>query len=348
MENYKYLIFDAQYFLTRNMKLLNTKKFVKEDVTYSNGDPVKDENGNVIQYIRTTYSSIELSRLLFWSLVKFRRDFAKGRKLILLWDKYPYHKYEFLKGYKGSRYYAVESDLEKIDRDKSPKHYLEIREEVECNRKKQEAKYWCITNFESMGMKNYIRTGYEADDLACIISEYLENDDQKSAVISKDSDWSYFTRPNIDYITPTGKVITYEDMIRSHSNYDSELGITLYKYKSIYDSLFGSHNDLQRTIAPDSELPKDCLRSIIESIVKTGDSEYIVNKELFKAQMKSFELTEYPDYDKVIQSLYYLDKGGHIMTDDQFVQHSIDHSFGVSLSYYRNFKKNLDKNLYDG
>lgn len=348
MENYKYLIFDAQYFLTRNLKLLDTKKYVKEDVTLSNGEVVKDENGVALQYIKTTYTAMELSRLLFWSIVKFRRDYANGRKIILLWDKYPYHKYEFLRDYKGSRHYATEEDLVGVDRDENPKAYLEIQEDIARNKRKQEAKYWCITNFESMGMKNYIRTGYEADDLACIISEHLENDDQKSAVISKDSDWSYFTRPNIDYITPTGKVITYEDMVKSHKHFHPEIGIDLYEYKSICDSLFGSHNDLQRTLAPDSELPPESLGDIIESVVKTGDSDYIVNKDLFKAQLQSFKLTEYPEYDKVIQSLYYLDKGGSIMSDDQFIQHSIENAFGVSLSYYKNFKKNLDKNLYNG
>lgn len=273
---------------------------------------------------------------------------AHGRKLILLWDKYPYHKYEFLKDYKGSRHYATDDDLKDLNQDDNPKLYLETLEEIARNSKKQQSKYWCINNFENMGLKNYIRSGYEADDFACIISKYLENDDQKSAVVSRDSDWSYFARPNIDYITPAGKVITYEDMLNSHPHFNPELGITLYDYKSIYDSLYGSHNDLQRTLVPDADLPKDSLGGIIESIIKTGDSEYIVNKELFNAQLQSFKLTDYPDYEKVIQSLWYLDKGGTIMSDDQFVQHSIEHAFGVSLSYYRNFKKNLDNTLYNG
>ena len=177
MDSYKYLVFDAQYFLTRNFKALN-RTCEELPVLDENGNKVLSEDGTEITFESMTATSDTLVKSFFQSIVKFVRDTASCRKIVLLFDRWPYHKDQIVEEYKGSRFYATQEDLEAIDRKTEPLKYAEMEEELRRNKIKQDAKYFIISNFEQIGMKVYSRKGYEADDYAMLIAKYLENDNE--------------------------------------------------------------------------------------------------------------------------------------------------------------------------
>lgn len=348
MADYKYDIFDAQYYLTRNFKALIRRYTVDTNLLDSNDKPILNEEGEPITYPTITFTADDLARTFFYSIVKFTREIASCRKVILLFDKYPYHKDAFVEEYKGTRHYATEEDLEGIDKETSPLDYAVTEEEIRRNKIKQEAKYWIINNFDKLGMKVYVRTGYEADDFAGIIARYLRNDDEKSVIVSIDDDWTYFVNENVDYLKPNGTKITYEDMkqeLITHT--EPSWNFDLYKFKSYIDSLYGSHNDLVQTLKHET-IAKCDIKTILKSLIEDNDFSILENPELFKAQLASFGVETYPEYDMVIKSLWYLDKGGSVINDDDFIQFTLMNNFGVRVQYYSDFRNELDKSLYKG
>lgn len=81
MAKYKYGFVDAQYILTTNMKVIQ-------------GQDSFDRNG--------------LARSVFNSFVKIARNVGGVEKLILFWDKAPYHKQDITSEYKANREYYDE------------------------------------------------------------------------------------------------------------------------------------------------------------------------------------------------------------------------------------------------
>jgi hypothetical protein len=343
MDSYKYLVFDAQYFLTRNFKALN-RTCEELPVLDENGNKVLSEDGTEITFESMTATSDTLVKSFFQSIVKFVRDTASCRKIVLLFDRWPYHKDQIVEEYKGSRFYATQEDLEAIDRKTEPLKYAEMEEELRRNKIKQDAKYFIISNFEQIGMKVYSRKGYEADDYAMLIAKYLENDNERSAVVSIDSDWDYFVNKNVDHIKPNGTVIRYDDMIKNEltPNTNPDWNLSLYHYKAYVDSIYGSHNDLNGTL---NDGVTDSIKDLITQI-KSGDFHNFKDKNLVIAQLKSFDVDHYPEIDKVHQSLWYMDKGGSIMSSSEFANFTIMNALGIRLDYYDKFVTMLDKTLY--
>lgn len=342
MNHYKYLIFDAQYLLTRNFKL--KCNFTKEGDEYLLGDGTPSGK----HYIVPDFDYLELAKLFFWSIAKFTREVASCKKVILLWDKYPYHKLNYIKAYKDDRKYYTDDDLIGLDHDKDIDNIIRIQFESDCNKIKQKTKYWIIDNFDKLGMKSYIKTGYEADDWGSIVSQYLSDHEpnEKSAVVSSDSDWDYFVKPTIDRITTGRKnvqstIITYDSMINKWGPALDKYGLDLYRLKSIIDSSYGSHNALRCTLKNSSEILDKVL-----SEYQNYNSELFGDYGLFKAQLDSFNYTDYPEYDKVLKSLWYLDKGPEIMSEIEYTDFCLSTGFGVTLSYYTRFVNTLSKELY--
>jgi hypothetical protein len=91
LDSYKYLVFDAQYFLTRNFKALN-RTCEELPVLDENGNKVLSEDGTEITFESMTATSDTLVKSFFQSIVKFVRDTASCRKIVLLFDRWPYHK----------------------------------------------------------------------------------------------------------------------------------------------------------------------------------------------------------------------------------------------------------------
>lgn len=318
MADYKYAIFDAQYFLTRNFMAMKNAPYLSED---------------------------ELVKSFFYSIAKYLRDFVSADKVICLWDKWPYYSTTLLGDtYKGDRYYASEDELEGLDPEKDKEEIERIEFELRVNKIKQNSKYWIINNLDKLGIVSFLKSGYEADNFAYIISKHLMSDDRKSVIISIDSDWKYLISEKVDYAhSKTGEIITLEDM---NKEIPEGLDISLYKYKSIIDSLYGSHNNMLRSLRTDltSFNIKDCIESVLKGELTYFNSENEL--ELFNKNLSSFNIDDYPEIDKVRKMMYYLDKKGSIMDESEYSNFRIFNNFKVSSDYYKSFSNSLNKSLY--
>ena len=134
---------------------------------------------------------------VFWSMGKLIREHP-ARKIILLFDKSPYHRTLMVKEYKSSRVYYNEEDLKKLNWDDDPVNYFRVQSQVEFNDIKNHAKYSICKFFPALGMPVIIAKGYEADDLAYIGARNCEGLDEKIAICSIDSDWKYRINKNCD------------------------------------------------------------------------------------------------------------------------------------------------------
>lgn len=344
MSHYKYLVFDAQYFLTRNFKQLSNSKS-EGDEYLVNGKPVPiDDKDGTYKLIKPGFDYLGLAKSFFWSIAKFTRDYHSCDKVILCWDKYPYHKMSMLQEYKGDRFYATEEDLKDLDPIIDAQKIIDLKYEIETLAIKQKAKYWIITNFGRLGMPSFIRTGYEADDFGGAIAKYLEQNDPDARVglVSIDSDWDYLIRPNADHLRPRGQVTTYQEMVDKHSKSLESSGVDLYTYKAMVDALHGSHNNMFSSIADRVRDPEEV---VLASLV-AGDTKYLKDVDLYNRQLKSFMIDQFPEYDAFLKSLYYLDKSGGLMDCIEYAVFTSDTKFGVSGSYYGSFISNLDQKLY--
>jgi hydrogenase maturation factor len=336
MKDYKYLVFDGQYFLVRNFKALiprfNSKVELKDD-----------KDGKQQYYNSTLMMSDDVVKSFFYSIVKVIRDIASCRKIILCFDSAPYHKSLFLDDYKGSRYYVTEDDLLKIDREKDPLNYINIKEDIRLNEIKKEAKNFIIENFNKLGMYVLIHKGYEADDLAYLTAQHVENDNERSCLVSIDEDWSYLINKNVDWLkTNTQSIFNYEKILDRNRNYLPDMGISLFQYKAYWDSLFGSHNDLVETIKKGENID---LKEVIKNCLNE-DYSNINDIDKFKAQLKSFNINDYPEYDQVMEKIKLIETEGSIMSIDEYDYFKLMNNFKVRTEYYSNYVKEIDSTMY--
>lgn len=341
MTDYEFLIFDAQYFLTRNFKALESRTMDSVPLIDSSGEFIRDDLGNPIHHEVATFEYPELITSFFQSIVKFTRDCYSCDKVILLFDKWPYHKSNIIDNYKGSRYYPSEDDLVGLDETTDYIRIADIKEEIKSNKKKQYAKYWIINNISNLGMYPIIIPGYEADDLAKILSDSLANSDRKSAIVSIDSDWMYWINQNVDCLKPNGNLIRYIDVLNNVMN---EVGnsVDIYEYKLIYDSLYGSHNDLIKCLKSDvSDSNFDIFRKL-----KSGDYSILEDIQVYKNQLESFNYKNYPDYQDILGIVDDIKVKGSIFDEERFRELASTIGLRISSRYYSNYINNLNKDLY--
>jgi hypothetical protein len=122
-KDYNYIAFDAQYFLQRNFEALKSRTAMPtvEVLTEAEGDST---TGYVINAFN--FDAQDLVKQFFWTIVKLIRDSYSCNKIILLWDKSPYHKMKILGDYKGSRNHHGQEVLDEWDIDKDPEGYLQL------------------------------------------------------------------------------------------------------------------------------------------------------------------------------------------------------------------------------
>jgi len=310
---YKYALIDAQYILTRNFH--QAKK-----------------NPN--------FSQQELVKSFFYSIVKLVREDLKCDKVVLLWDKYPYHKSTMLEDFKGDRVYHDEKDLEKPDL--TDEERARIAESIRLNKIKGAAKYFILTNLGNFGMPSFMKKGYEADDLAYLFSKNYK-EEKKSVIVSADSDWTSMTSDKVDHYMTKRKVFyTYQYGIEKTS---ADNVTDLYELMTIHASLFGSHNNLTQT------LTKEGMKlSYAEKIrrAQSGEFEGLINNvDLFKRQVKSFSVMDYPESDKAKNMFYFIDKNGILGSQSAFDDWSFNNGLFINSQYYKTFIKDLDTSLYD-
>lgn len=322
---YRYNLIDGSYLITRNLSVLHYN-YLNSGQEYTSGDLIK---------------------MVIWSVNKLSRDCGiTADKVILLHDKWEYHRTKMLSGdYKDNRVYITDEDAAKIE-DPEEKKKAEI--EAMKNRIKQQAKYKIISELGNYGIASFSKSGFEADDLSYIWSSLLYNSDKKSVITSRDSDWKFWTNPMVDnFRLGKGKLppelITYDDVMRSEMPENLVGRLSLYDYKSYFDSIEGSHNNMRRT-------RKDKLKTndIIEKILNGEDVRDLFDDyDRFKLQYSTFKVENFPEFDKVINMFYYIDKSGKISSAEEFRNFADTNGIGISNSYYQKFTNSLDPSLYE-
>lgn len=336
---YKFGLIDLSYLMQRNLFAVSKGKGVGE------------------------YNAGEVIRITIQTINKVIRDYdITCDKFILVYDKWDkelggYYRTWLLKdfvSYKGSRVYMTEEEVERMiaSGEYTEEQIKKAREEAYMNQVKYKAKWGMISDMKNIGIPCLGLEGYEYDDLAwlssCLLSDPSNNPEgKKSVVITKDSDLLYSLSPMMDYFKlPTGgsqpKVVTYEEMYETIPKELTANGVSLYDYKAYLDSLGQGHNDL-------GDSGKKGI-NVVETILKVlkGDYSDIENEEFFKKQLESFDLTKFPRLDKameIVKEKYNTE--GKLGSLDDFHEFCKKYEItGITDTYYSNFIKKLDPNLF--
>lgn len=341
MKDYEYIVFDAQYILVRNFSALMSRTKIPE-IRYLKPTEGNASIGHVIDNWDFTVNS--LVKQFFWSIVKVIRDNYSCNKVILLWDSAPYHRSSILSDFKGDRIHHSAELLEEWDIENDPQGYLQEQARIEVEKKKLAAKFWIINNLQDFGMYSVIQPGYEADDLAYMFTHldiFQDKCNLKSAICSADSDWMYWISNNFDFINFNKmEPWTVDDVIGECSGYPTELGMDLFETKCYSDSLFLSHNGLQRTTNRTWSSFKD-----IVTHIKNGDYSDLTDVERFKLNMKSFEIWNFPGYDEALSELRAALNKGKLNGVSYDTLSS--RGFEVSRSYCETYQSLLNPDYYE-
>lgn len=331
-DRYNIMVLDASYFLTRNFMAMK------------NGPDISVGN---------------LFRSFYYTVVKYLRELHRCRKVILAWDKWDpiikgYYRNAIIDQYKGDRHYASESDIDIIKADpdltdaEKEQKIEEITREIRLSKIKTDTKYLIINELGKYGIPSILYTGYEADDLAKIISDTYDDPSEKykCSIVSVDSDWSYLINPNVDFCNArNGVVMTHRDVLNKESNIPNDLGISLYQYKSILDSLYGSHNFMQPSVDKKS-IKKIPIRTILESVLM-GESKYLADNDLYLKNIKSFDFTQFSGYDNISSEMKNkISTLGSLSDPSEFKKCLDKINVNISDSYYSSFQSYIDPSCY--
>lgn len=327
---YDYGIIDAQWLLTRNYHAVKSQY----DQLPANGH------------------AIIVSSVLN-SLVKFQDQF-QFKKILLLFDTYPYFKHQLLSGdYKSSRTYTTDEDVEdgdydieiqKVFRDllitsinedkydnpelinigitnkelavaKLESIELEILEAEKAqeslridsfNLKERGKAKWMLKGLAQYGLPSFYKKGYEADDLAYLMANKIQELNSTALLISIDNDWNYWINANTDWYSPNRGVVTYKETL---DELKLPKGLSLFDYKRHYDSFYGSHNDYWQTVKQEN-YDRTFLDFYDEFCKSADQKELFDDYELFKKQLNAIDIENYPEIRTAHSMMYYIDKSG--------------------------------------
>lgn len=305
---YDYTVVDGQYILTRNFHL------VKSVEPLTKGGLIK-------------------SFLL--SLWKLCKD-VPTNNLVVVWDKTPYHREEILKDYKGNRMYSTTEDLNREDITEEERE--KIKKDLEEFQLKTDVKYFLVNNSNKLGYSSLIFRGYEADDLAFMCARELPG---KICLASTDSDWKYLITENSDHYNLRGVKTTFKEVVEKESG-----DVEIFLHKSIFDSLYGSHNFLKNVSTTAGTRKRKLKPEAIISLMQSGDYSFTTDKDLFLLQFKSFDIKSFPDYGEIhnkIKGLTPIDLENDTMTESEFSQMTINYFFDLDFYYFNQFLETLRK-----
>lgn len=337
---FNYLLIDASYILTRNLFIATKDK--------------KPEEMNPGEVCRITIQTIS----------KLYKDwFCSGDKPILIFDEWlrtgdpntsGYYRSIMIRdyvAYKGSRKFITQAMVNEMREDPNitPEELAKAEHELASNKCKFEAKKIMKEQFRQIGIPCFSYPGYEADDIFCLASFLLNGSSEKlNVLVSKDSDLSYSLSPGTcQFLVPLkGKApefVYYDTMYYKIPQELRDRGMSLYMYHAFCDSLgITGHNDNLKTI----KRGVNGVQAILH--ILDGDYSDVENIPAFQAQMKSFDLSNFPDLDKV-QSMILNDfpKAGHIGTIPEFRDFCDRNKIeGITDRYYSAFSERLDQRLY--
>lgn len=264
------------------------------------------------------------------SIFKIAREKLNCERYFILWDKKPYFKTSYLIQDTGKSEY-------KTDRRKESEYLV---------KKMGNAKYLLLCEAGNIGLTSIQFKGWEADDLAYLASCQCIGRDKKSVLISFDSDWESWLGPNTDYYNlRRDEVTTFDQAMRWHKPIQ---GYSVFQSKAFRDSMRGSHNNLKQTLK--SEYKSVPSIDIIKAFER-GDYHYFSDVELFKAQLRTFDITSYPDYENVSQYLKSAERDGTLLDLDGFriVRERMHvRPNQLSTKLYLSFMQNLNPSKWGG
>ena len=282
--HYNIILFDGSFFLYRN------------------------------QAVNRDLSPNKLAGSFMQSIVKIVRDFDIYFDVgFLAFDKKPYHRTNILEGrYKDSResfsyddIRETESELENASVDDKVQIEAKLnhmKSALNQLRNRNEA-IKILTNLNNFGLTTLSYPGYEADDLARIISEIYSNK-YSILVVSIDSDWIGLVKDNVDYlrILHKGRSEFYDiNSVKSYPGYiemnDLGLdGMELSKYLEIVESIGIGHNDMRNCMG-ESNLTISEILANWNNLEKLKDLGF--DSDTFIRQVSSFNFKAFPDYPKI-------------------------------------------------
>lgn len=336
INNYGLAFIDGSWLLTRNLYITTKDKPIEEM--------------NPADTVRLTLQTLsKLSRT--WGIT--------AQKFIIIWDKWSktyggYIRSWMLKDfveYKGSRKFVTEKSLEEMKQDPNvtPEEIEAATRELAISKIKFKAKDIMMNDFPRIGICSYYFEGYEFDDIASLASfQFYKEGGLPNVIVTKDSDLQYSTCPNCVWMCPPSggstepKIITYDDMYYKIPESLRERGMSLYQYNAYMNAAgFIGHNDMgvsrKRSTDP------------VETIIKLLDGDYsdLKDKDMFEAQLKSYDLSLYPSIETVKKDVGTFMSMGHYGTLDDF--HDFCKRTGVSGIpdyYYNNMISRFDQKLF--
>lgn len=335
MNAYQYTLVDLSLLLSRNVYACSRGKGVNE------------------------YSAADVVKMTIQTLNKLARDYGlTSDKIILVADTWDqnlggYYRTWMLGGnYKDSRTWMTEEKLQEIKNDSASTQMDIEKAEAELyqNQVKIEAKRILKTEASKIGLPCLGVSGLEYDDLCYIISSllYTTGSQRKSVIVTKDSDCMYCTSPVVDYFRlPVGgskpEIKTYSEIYTTMVPQElRDLGLALWDYKSIWDSLDGGHNDLRRT-----RVHKTNLSNVISKIL-SGDYSGVMDKDLFLRQYETFKLDKFPMISQAVSEVMTkLPTIGHLGNLSEFHEFCRTNKiYGLSDEYYTSFITRFSQKLF--
>ena len=334
--NYNLLFLDGSWLLTRNLWVATKDKQIEE---FNPGD---------------------VARISIQTIAKLAKDWGiDSSKVLVIFDKWSrvYNGYwrswmirDFVQ-YKGSRKFITEQTIEEMENDPNvtEEELQKARRELATNRVKFKAKEIMINEFPKIGIPSYFYEGLEFDDIVSIASFQLYQPDGKPNVIfTKDSDLQYSTCPNCIWACPPKsgetepKILTYDDMYYQIPEPLRRSGLSLYNYNALMNAAgFMGHNDMG--VAKKSHT--DSVQALLR--IMSGNYSDLENVDMFKAQLASYDLSQFPDIEKVKEDISKFDKIGHYGTLDDFHKFCADNNVTqVSDRYYTAMRDRFDQKLF--
>lgn len=236
------------------------------------------------------------------SILKMLQEFDV-EKIIILWDTAPYCKTLLLDTYKAGRYNPTDEDIDSIDdedeklKELNNKYNFKLRSAAKEN----------LQTLGELGLPSIYLKGFEGDDLAYLMSKYCSEQGIRHLLVSIDSDWEYWCNPNGCVYNPKrDETYSYDDIAK---RVVLQNGMSLFRFKSLYDTFYGSHNALSMTIKEEL-YPEDCHEMFKIFNEKGFTTELFDDPDTAKIQLETFDMSKYDGFDKISYICDSLDKIG--------------------------------------
>ena len=170
---------------------------------------------------------------------------------------------------------------------------------------------------------------------------------KKDVIVTTDSDLAYSLSPGCDLFRPgtkgkDPKVITYNEMWDTIPQELKDRGMSLYYYHAYMDAIGEGHNHLGVSRKAGVDPVKATLK------ILDGDFSDIENPDMFKAQLKSFDLSCFPRVEKVKNDISNLfPTAGKLGTLDDFHWFCKKYDVqGISDRYFSEFSDGFNYKLF--